>query len=70
MRLPTGDDRAGVGAIISSAVVAAIGNGAGFTQGRDFAAWLGLVPIDREAVRQVIARPAVEPHLGTEIRHA
>ena len=56
MRLPTGDDRAGVGAIISSAVVAAIGNGAGFTQGRDFAAWLGLVPIDREAVRQVIAR--------------
>ena len=46
----------GVGAIISSAVVAAIGNGAGFTQGRDFAAWLGLVPIDREAVRQVIAR--------------
>jgi transposase len=25
-------------------VVAAIGNGAGFTQGRDFGAWLGLVP--------------------------
>jgi len=34
----------GVGPIISSAVVAAIGNGAGFSQGRDFAAWLGLVP--------------------------
>ena len=34
----------GVGPIISSAVVAAIGNGAGFTQGRDFGAWLGLVP--------------------------
>jgi transposase len=34
----------GVGPIISSAVVAAIGNGAGFRQGRDFAAWLGLVP--------------------------
>jgi transposase len=34
----------GVGPIISSAVVAAIGNGAGFTQGRDFRAWLGLVP--------------------------
>ena len=33
-----------VGPIISSAVVAAIGNGAGFTQGRDFGAWLGLVP--------------------------
>ena len=34
----------GVGPIISSAVVAAIGNGVGFKQGRDFAAWLGLVP--------------------------
>src|SRR5262245_8570510 len=34
----------GVGPIISSAVVAAIGNGAGFTQGRDFGAWLGLGP--------------------------
>jgi transposase len=34
----------GVGPIISSAVVAAIGNGAGFTQGRDFSAWLGLAP--------------------------
>jgi hypothetical protein len=34
----------GVGPIISSAMVAAIGNGAGFKQGRDFSAWLGLVP--------------------------
>ena len=34
----------GVGPIILSAVVAAIGNGAGFRQGRDFGAWLGLVP--------------------------
>jgi len=34
----------GVGPIISSAVVAAIGNGSGFSQGRDFGAWLGLVP--------------------------
>jgi transposase len=34
----------GIGPIISSAVVAAIGNGAGFRQGRDFGAWLGLVP--------------------------
>ena len=34
----------GVGPIISSAVVAAIGNGSGFKQGRDFGAWLGLVP--------------------------
>jgi transposase len=34
----------GVGPIISSAMVAAIGNGAAFCKGRDFAAWLGLVP--------------------------
>jgi transposase len=34
----------GIGPIISSAVVASIGNGAGFKQGRDFGAWLGLVP--------------------------
>ena len=34
----------GVGPIISSAMVAAIGNGAGFKRGRDFSAWLGLVP--------------------------
>jgi transposase len=34
----------GVGPIISSATVAAIGNGAMFSKGRDFGAWLGLVP--------------------------
>ena len=34
----------GIGPVISSAVVAAIGTGSGFKQGRDFAAWLGLVP--------------------------
>ena len=34
----------GVGPIISSAMVAAIGNGDVFSNGRDFAAWLGLVP--------------------------
>ena len=34
----------GIGPIISSAMVAAIGTGDGFAKGRDFAAWLGLVP--------------------------
>lgn len=34
----------GVGPIISSAMVAAIGGGDAFTKGRDFSAWLGLVP--------------------------
>ena len=33
----------GVGPIISSAMVAAIGTGDAFAKGRDFAAWLGLV---------------------------
>ena len=34
----------GIGPIISSAVVAAIGTGDAFSKGRDFGAWLGLVP--------------------------
>jgi transposase len=34
----------GIGPIISSATVAAIGAGAVFSKGRDFAAWLGLMP--------------------------
>jgi transposase len=34
----------GIGPIISSAMVAAIGTGDAFTKGRDFAAWLGLAP--------------------------
>jgi len=34
----------GIGPIISSATVAAIGTGDVFSKGRDFGAWLGLVP--------------------------
>jgi transposase len=34
----------GIGPIISSAMVAAIGRGEVFSKGRDFGAWLGLVP--------------------------
>src|SRR5271169_5941954 len=34
----------GIGPIISSATVAAIGTGEAFSKGRDFGAWLGLVP--------------------------
>ncbi len=34
----------GIGPIIASAMVSAIGDGAAFGKGRDFAAWLGLVP--------------------------
>jgi len=34
----------GVGPLVSTATVAAIGNGGAFRKGREFAAWLGLVP--------------------------
>ena len=34
----------GIGPIISTAMVAAIGTGEAFERGRDFGAWLGLVP--------------------------
>jgi transposase len=34
----------GFGPLVSTAPVAAIGNGAAFRRGRDFAAWLGVVP--------------------------
>ena len=34
----------GVGPLISTAMVAAVGSGEAFDRGRDFAAWLGLVP--------------------------
>ena len=34
----------GTGPIVATAIVAAIGNGAAFRKGRDFAAWLGVVP--------------------------
>ena len=43
--MPTPDAREpGIGPVISSAMVAAIGTGDAFSKGRDFAAWLGLVP--------------------------
>ncbi len=34
----------GIGPLVASALVAAAGDGSGFENGRDFAAWLGLVP--------------------------
>jgi transposase len=34
----------GIGPLIATAMIAAIGNGAAFHKGREFAAWLGLVP--------------------------
>jgi len=37
-------DVPGVGPLVATAMVAAVGNGSAFTKGRQFAAWLGLVP--------------------------
>lgn len=34
----------GIGPLIATAIVASIGNGAAFRKGREFAAWMGLVP--------------------------
>jgi transposase len=34
----------GIGPIVATAIVAAIGNGAAFRKGREFSAWLGIVP--------------------------
>ena len=34
----------GIGPVVATAIVAAIGNGAAFQKGREFAAWLGIVP--------------------------
>ena len=34
----------GVGPLVATAIVAAIGNGAAFPKGREFSSWLGLVP--------------------------
>ena len=35
----------GIGPVTATAVIAAIGNGAAFRKGRDFAAWMGVVPM-------------------------
>jgi transposase len=34
----------GIGALTATALIAAIGNGGAFRKGREFAAWVGLVP--------------------------
>jgi transposase len=55
----------GIGPIVSSAMVAAIGDGAAFVKARDFGAWLGLVPKqvstgDRTLLRGVASTVVVE----------
>jgi transposase len=42
----------GIGPLTATALVAAIGNGAAFRKGREFAAWVGLVPRERALNRR------------------
>jgi len=39
----------GIGPLTATALIAAIGNGAAFRKGREFAAWVGLVPREHSA---------------------
>ena len=39
----------GVGAVTASAIIASIGNGHQFRNGREFAAWLGLTPANKSS---------------------
>ena len=55
----------GIGPLIASAMVAAIGNGAAFAKGRDFAAWLGLVP--KRCPRVIVPSLAASPNVAIAI---
>ena len=46
----------GVGPLGATAVVAAIGNGRQFTNGRELSAWLGLVPREHSSEWQRVRR--------------
>jgi len=39
----------GVGAVTASAIIASIGDGHQFSNGREFAAWLGLTPANKSS---------------------
>ena len=63
----------GIGPIISSAMVAAIGRGEVFAKDRDFGAWLGLVPKQtstgdrtRQHRRLPIAAPVAAGQAGSD----
>ena len=42
----------GVGAVTASAIIASIGDGHQFSNGREFAAWLGLTPANKSSGRK------------------
>jgi transposase len=53
----------GIGPIISTATVAAIGSGDAFSKGRDFGAWLGLVPRQMSTGGRTILGPSGNRYL-------
>jgi len=50
----------GIGPITASAIVATIGNGRDFRNGRQFAAWVGLTPKTKHHRREAQARPHLQ----------
>ena len=58
----------GIGPIISSAMVAAIGSGAAFVTGRDYSAWLGLVPKQMSTGDRIHPRTRPRTHLQARQR--
>ena len=58
----------GIGPIISSAMVAAIGTGDAFTKGRDFGAWLGLVPKQKSTGDTAVDRRPHHPQQDIQAR--
>src|SRR5258705_8564365 len=63
----------GMGPIISSAMVAAIGTGDGFSKGRDFGAWLGLVfcwRVNRVGLRGLRESQGCQPPPSDRLRAA
>jgi transposase len=58
----------GIGPIISSAMVAAIGSGAVFSNGRDFGAWLGLVPRQISTGDRTILETTMEDRSSRRMR--
>ena len=75
----------GFGPLVSTATVAAIGNGSAFRRGRDFAAWVGVVPrqystggkqkaVRHQQARQCLSASHVDPRcsrgiVSRQVRH-
>src|SRR6202034_2440649 len=58
----------GIGPLVATAIVASIGNGAAFRKGREFAAWMGLVPKQHSTggnakLYGISKRPVIVPSL-------